>query len=187
VSFKIAPYNPHAFRAFGTGLRSTGSHGESTPSNSADGHGDFTVCMGNPRLSMTIEIATPPEAFRFESLCDLYEQYLALLVSREHRCPRGIQVIFEPYHFFHLVKLRKGYQTEFKMSTEKEAILATKNGFGGYEIDLKRAEKLSWLPELINKPHEIYEYEQRRTADEVFIKEYQKSGSPFKVLLVLLC
>jgi hypothetical protein len=50
---------------------------------------------------------------------------------------------------------------------------------------VKRAEKLSWLPELINKPHEIYEYEQRRTADEVFIKEYQKSGSPFKVLLVV--
>jgi hypothetical protein len=25
---------------------------------------DFTECMGNPRLSMTIEIATPPEAFR---------------------------------------------------------------------------------------------------------------------------
>ncbi len=134
---------------------------------------------------MAIEIATPPEAFRFESLCDLYEQYVALLVSHEHRCPRGIEVIFEPYHFFHLVKLRKGYQTEFKMSVEREAILATKNGFGEYEIDVKRAEKLSWIPDLISKPHEIYEYEQRKTADEVFIKEYRKSGSPFKVLLLV--
>lgn len=134
---------------------------------------------------MTIEIATPPEPLRFECLCDLYEQYVALLVSRTHRCPRGVQVIFEPYHFFHLVKLRKGYQTEFKMSAEQDAILATKNGFGEYEIDLKRAGALSWIPEIISKPNEIYEYEQKKTADEVFIKEYQKSGSPFKVLLLV--
>jgi hypothetical protein len=134
---------------------------------------------------MPEEIASPPAVLSFESLRDLFQQYLDLLVSAKHTCPRGIQVIFEPYHFFHLVKLKKGYQTAFKMSEEKDAILATNKGFGDYEIDLGRAEKLSWLPELIANPHEIYEYAQKKTADEVFIREYQRSGSPFKVLLLV--
>lgn len=134
---------------------------------------------------MPIEIISPPEVLRFESLCDLFQQYVDLLVSRPHKCPRGIPVVIEPYHFFHLVKLRKGYQTDFKMSVEKEAILATTVGFGEYEIDLKRAQELAWIPDMIRSPHEIYEYEQRKTADEVFIKEYEKSGSPFKALLLV--
>jgi hypothetical protein len=94
-------------------------------------------------------------------------------------------VIFERYHFFHLVKLRKGFQTEFKMSMEQESIRGTVTGFGEYSIDLGRAEKLSWIPDLISRPHEIWEYAERKTADEVLIKEYEKSGSPFKVLLLV--
>lgn len=131
------------------------------------------------------EIISPPEVLRFESLCDLFQQYLGLPVSREHRCPRGVQVVFEPYHFFHLVKLRKGYQTEFKMSEERDAILGTNKGFGHYSLDLKRAETLSWIPDVICNPDEIYEYEQEKTADEVFVREYRKSGSPVKVLLLM--
>ena len=128
-------------------------------------------------------LVAPPMGLTFESLCDLYEQYQRLLVTSEHTCPRGIRVQFEPYHFFHLVKLRKGFQTAFKMLTEEAPILAQKDGFGDYEIDKRRAEQLTWLPELIAKPHEIYEYENKKTADEVFIREYQRSGSPFKVFL----
>lgn len=93
--------------------------------------------------------------------------------------------MFEAYHFFHLVKLRKGHQTEFLMSEEREAILSTTKGFGEYSIDQKRAETLPWILDVIQQPREIYEYTQKRTADEVFIKEYLKSGSPFKVLLVV--
>jgi hypothetical protein len=133
--------------------------------------------------SPTIEIVSPPEVLTFESLFDLYEQYERLLVACEHRCPRGIRVVFEPYHFFHLVKLRKGFQTSFKMATEKESILACKAGFGEYAIDAARASQLSWISELITGAHEIYEDNERKTADEVFIREYRRSGSPFKVFL----
>ncbi|MFQ5777431.1 MAG: PBECR2 nuclease fold domain-containing protein [Terriglobia bacterium] len=132
-----------------------------------------------------MEIVSPPPVLTFFSLADLLEQYERLLVGRNLRSPRGIQVVFEPYHFFHLVKLRKGHQTEFLMSQEREAILATRNGFGEFEIDQRRAETLPWILDLIQQPHEIYEYTSKRTADEVFIKEYLKSGSPFKVLLVV--
>jgi hypothetical protein len=136
-------------------------------------------------INMPGEIGSPPVVLRFESLRDLFRQYLELLVSARHRCPRGNQVVFEPYHFFHLVKLKKGFQTAFKISEERDAILATAKGFGEYEIDLARAEKLSWIPELIASPHEIYEYARKKTADEVFIREYERSGSPFKVLLLV--
>jgi hypothetical protein len=128
-------------------------------------------------------LTSPPPVLTFESLGDLYKQYQDLLVGREHRCPRGKRVMFENYHFFHLVKLRKGFQTAFKMATEEDAIVALKEGFGAYEIDSRRAEQLSWLPDLIANPHEIYEYADKKTADEVFIREYQRSGSPFKVFL----
>jgi hypothetical protein len=131
------------------------------------------------------EIAAPPTVLRFESLSDLFRQYLDLLVATKHQCPRGMQVVFEPYHFFHLVKLKKRFQTAFKISEEREAILSTDRGFGDYEIDRGRAEKLSWIPSLITNPHEIFEYDPKKTADEVFIREYEKSGSPFKVLLLM--
>lgn len=93
-------------------------------------------------------------------------------------------MVFERYHFFHLVKLRKGHQTKFLMSDEREPILATTKGFEPYELDQGRAETLPWILDLIAQPHEIWEYTEKRTADEVFIKEYLKSGSPFKVLLL---
>lgn len=136
----------------------------------------------NP-CAVSVRLTAPPIELKFESLCDLYEQYNDLLANCAHRCPRGTRVLFANYHFFHLVKLRKGFQTAFKIATELEAIVAIKDGFGEYEIDRRRAEQLSWLPELVANPHEIYEYEDKKTADEVFIREYDRSGSPFKVFL----
>ena len=87
-----------------------------------------------------MEITSPPPVLRFKSLADLLQKYEELFVGRNLRCPRGIEVVFEPYHFFHLVKLRKGHQTEFLMSEEREAILATVSSFGPYSIDQRRAE-----------------------------------------------
>jgi len=134
-------------------------------------------------VETAIELVAPPALLQFESMCDLYEQFQAVLVKGNHTCPRGKQIFFENYHFFHLVKLSKGPQTAFKMVTEQDAIIAQKDGFGGYQIDKRRAEQLSWLPDVIAKPDEIYEYEDKKTADEVFIREYERSGSPFKILL----
>ncbi len=134
---------------------------------------------------VTIELAAPPTVLTFESLADLYDQYQKLLVKCDRKCPRGKRILFENYHFFHLVKLRKGFQTAFKVATEQDAMLAQKNAFGEYEIDRRRAEQLSWLPELIAKPDEIYEYDDKKTADEVSIKEYERSGSPFKIFLCM--
>ena len=71
------------------------------------------------------------------------------------------------------------------MSVERDSLLSTTKGFGEYSIDPRRAETLPWTLDVIKEPHEIFEYRIKRTADEVYIKEYLKSGSPFKVLLVL--
>lgn len=135
-------------------------------------------------LPETNLITKPPVSLQFTSLSELYEEYLSLLVGKEFRCPRGIQIIFHPRHFFHLVKLRKGTRTTFTIEEEEVQIKATEKGFGEYAIDEKRSQTLSWIPEIISRPHEIWEYSEKKTAGEVFIREYDKSGSPFRALLL---
>lgn len=136
-------------------------------------------------LPETSLITKPPASLEFTSLSELYEQYLALFVGKEFRCPRGIPIIFLPRHFFHLVKLRKGTRTNFTIEEEESQIKRMKNGFGEYAVDAKRSQTLSWIPEILSGPHEIWEYAEKKTADEVFIREYNKSGSPFRALILL--
>lgn len=133
----------------------------------------------------TNQITKPPESLKFTSLSELYEKYLSLFIGKEFRCPRGVEINFLPRHFFHLVKLRKGTRTRFTIEEEESLIKATKEGFGEYVVDSKRSETLSWIPEIISAPHEIWEYAQKKTADEVFIREYAKPGSPFRALLLI--
>lgn len=134
---------------------------------------------------MTDILTRPPESLVFTSLAELYEQFIALFVGKAFRCPRGIPIVISAHHFFHLVKLRKGVQIAFTIEVEEPLILATKEGFGVYEINEKRARTLSWIPEILTEPHEIWEYETKKTADEVFIREYEKSGSPFRAVLLV--
>jgi phage-Barnase-EndoU-ColicinE5/D-RelE like nuclease2 len=129
-------------------------------------------------------IVKPPESLEFSSLAELYERFCALLVGREFYCPRRIRIIVMPRHFFHLTKLQKGSQTEFEIDIEESRIKATTEGFGEYAINEKRSKTLSWIPEIMTEPHEIWEYEKRKTADEVFIREYDKPGSPFRNVLL---
>lgn len=129
-------------------------------------------------------ITKPPESLNFSSLAELYEQFSRLLVGKDFRCPRGIRVIVESSHFFHLVKLSRDGRTEFTVDEEEPKILAVTQGWGGYEINEKRAQTLSWIPEILSEPHEIWEYAQKKTADEVFIREYDKAGSPFRTVLL---
>jgi phage-Barnase-EndoU-ColicinE5/D-RelE like nuclease2 len=141
--------------------------------------------MGQTQPSVTRVLAKPPAGLRFKSLSELYEQYCSLFVGREFRCPLGRRVIFLPRHFFHLVKLKKGTRIKFTIEDEEPLIRATITGFGEYEVDENRSRGLAWIPEILAEPHEIWEYEKKKTADEVFIREYDKSGSPFRVLLIL--
>jgi hypothetical protein len=129
-------------------------------------------------------LTKPPESLVFASLAELYEQFCDLLVSKEFGCPRGIRVVIGREHFFHLTKLQKGWQTQFDIPTEEPLIKATIQGFGGYTINEKRAQTLSWIPEILREPHEIWEYETKKTAEEVFIREYDKAGSPFRAVLL---
>jgi len=71
------------------------------------------------------------------------------------------------------------------MENEEEQIKNTREGFGAYSVNEKRAQTLSWIPEILTNPHEIWEYEAKKTADEVFIREYDKPGSPFRGVLLL--
>jgi hypothetical protein len=134
---------------------------------------------------MAVIITKPPESLLFTSLAHLYEQFYELFVGKEFRCPRGIPIIILPRHFFHLVKLQKGRRTEFTVELEEPLIRATYQDLGEYQINEKRARTLSWIPEILCDPHEIWEYEKKKTADEVFIREYDKPGSPSRTVLLL--
>ena len=72
----------------------------------------------------------------------------------------------------------------FTIEEEEAQIKATENGFADYGIDQRRSQTLSWIPEIISRPHEIWEYADKKTADEAFIREYDKPGSPFRALLL---
>jgi len=82
-------------------------------------------------------------------------------------------------------QLQKGWQTQFTIETEEPLIKATTQGFGEYAINEQRAQTPSWMPEIMREPHEIWEYEAKKTADEVFIREYDKPGSPFRTVLLV--
>jgi hypothetical protein len=135
---------------------------------------------------MVSKITKPPESLIFDSLAELYEQFQELFVGKDFQCPsRGTPIIITSHHFFHLTKLSKGGQTDFTVEVEEPLIRATTDGFGEYQINEKRAKTLSWIPEILREPDEIWEYEIKKTADEVFIREYDKAGSPFRTVLLL--
>lgn len=139
-----------------------------------------------PRIdALPCKISRPPESLVFDSLANLYQQYLDLFVGKNFQCPRGTQIVFERDNFFHLVKLEKDGRVSFEIAVEESLIMATVNDFGNYIINVRRAETLSWIPEILTAPHEIWEYEERKTANEVFIREYDKPGSPFRVVLLM--
>ena len=133
---------------------------------------------------MVTLVTRPPENLVFTSLADLHEQFQILFIGKQFQCPRGIPIVITEHHFFHLVKLQKGSQTEFTVETEMPLIRDIKQGFGEYVIDMSRAQRLSWIPEILREPHEIWEYSERKTADEVVLREYDKSGSAFRAVLL---
>lgn len=127
----------------------------------------------------------PPDSLAYSSLAELYEQFCELLVGKEFRCPRGTRIVIGRDHFFHLTKLQKGNETRFQIEAEEALIKATTDGLGPYTINDGRARTISWIPEIICEPDEIWEYAVKKTADEVFIREYDKAGSPFRTLLLV--
>jgi len=129
-------------------------------------------------------ITKPPEELVFESLAEVYDQFHALLIGKDFRSPRGAPIIIVPHHFFHLVKLQKGIQTEFDLAVEEDLIRATIRGLGDYKIDVSRAQRLSWVPDVLRNPMEILEPNVKKTADEEFLREYNKAGSAFRAALL---
>jgi hypothetical protein len=70
------------------------------------------------------------------------------------------------------------------VEVEQALIAATREGLGGYTIDQSRAQRLSWIPEILAEPHGIWEFGEKKTADEIFLREYEKSGSKFRGVLL---
>ena len=127
----------------------------------------------------------PPDSLVFTCLAELYSQFHTLLIGKDFQCPaRKVPIVITSHHFFHLTKLQKGWQTEFTVEVEEPLIQAVTEGFGEYKIDQSRAERLSWIPEILREPYEIWEYVEKKTADDAFLREYDKAGTSFRAVLV---
>ena len=124
-------------------------------------------------------ITKPPEELVFESLAELYDQFHALLIGKDFRSPRGAPIIIVPHHFFHLVKLQKGIQTEFDLAVEEDLIRATIRGLGDYKIDVSRAQRLSWVPDVLRNPMEILEPNVKKLPTKNFYVNITRLGRLF--------
>jgi hypothetical protein len=133
---------------------------------------------------MNVLVTKPPDNLVFTSLAELHEQFQGLFIGKQFQCPRGIPIVITLHHFFHLVKLQKGTQTEFTVEIEVPLIREIKQGFGEYVIDMSRAQRLSWIPEILKEPHDIWEPVEKKTADEIVLREYDKAGTSFRAVLL---
>jgi len=130
----------------------------------------------------------PPELV-FRSLCELYLHFQSLFLAgkstgREFQSACGCRIMIFDHHFFHIVKLTRPGVARLFMSEEKTKILAQIVGFGDYAYDDNRARHLASAMDTLTNPDCVYRPEKLRTADRVFIREYDSSPYPYTAVFV---
>jgi len=135
-------------------------------------------------------LEAPPPKIWLTDLREMLLWYEENLCKPDFRDPRGHRVLFSPERFPHLIKLlRKDSSQEVK--EPKKVVQAIRNGiksnvdFGGY--DAERFRGLSWMPAIIRRPTKILEVVQdlfTKPGDTLYLKEFDKRGYRFKVLVV---
>ncbi len=83
-----------------------------------------------------------------------------------------------------MVKLTVGGSGKLFMPEHKPIILAQTEGFGQYSYDPVRAKNLPSALETFANPDFVYRPERLKTADRVFIKEFD--SLPYKYTVALL-
>jgi hypothetical protein len=96
----------------------------------------------------------------------------------------GDRITILDYHFFHMVKLQIEDKNKLVIDEEKELILACAVGFGKYKYEPTRARHLPAAMETLKAPDWIYRPLKLRSADRVFIKEFDELPFPYTIVLV---
>ncbi len=130
-----------------------------------------------------------PPQLDFRCLKDLYLHFEEIFlegnsVSNEFRAGCGCKITVFDHNFFHMVKLQHPDKEKLFMRDEKTVILAEVDGFGNYTYEKQRALYLASSIETLRYPDRTYRSEGLRTAEKVFVKEYDSVPYPFTVVLV---
>lgn len=129
-----------------------------------------------------------PEAITplaYTSLAELYEHYVREFVQVSPIAAScGCQVHCYEHHFVHMVKLSIPGQERLFFPDEKPKILATKEGFGNYEHEQRRAIRLLASLDALRNPDMVVRAPHLKTGDRAFIKEVLCSQYPYIVVVV---
>lgn len=130
----------------------------------------------------------PPAKIWLHDLREMLAWYEQNLCKANFRDPRGHKVAFSPEHFPHLIKLcQKGSGRE--VNKPQKVVTQIRDGakrncdFGGYHPE--RFHSLSWMVAIIERPTKILESTTLfdKSGDTLYVKEFEKSGYRFKVLV----
>ena len=130
----------------------------------------------------------PPD-INFASVSELYNHFLRIFMSGsphlyEFISKCGCKITVLDHHFFHMVKLQVTGKQKLFMREEKANIISQIEGFDVYTYDAHRARHLPSAMETLLNPDCVYRTEILRTADSVFIKEYDSLPYPYTATLV---
>ena len=135
------------------------------------------ICAAPPKRPKTLECA---------SLCELYSRFEELFLCNEgviDSCCEHTITVFD-HNFFHLAKVDLPGKPKILMNEYKEAILACKDGFGCFQVEISRAKYLTSAIETFKEPNEVWEGNKKATARWVYVKEYDSPPYPFSIGLV---
>lgn len=131
----------------------------------------------------------PPHC-TYASICELYEEFDRIFLQSEQVDSASGQAIrIYDHHFFHMAGIQVKGRKRLFMAQEKEVILATKEGFGHFEVLYggSRAKNLPSAYATIIEPDEVWEDNPRCTnAKWVYIKQFDSAPYPYTVALLTL-
>jgi len=131
-----------------------------------------------------------PQLIQYASACELYRHFERIFLGGNQTSHHvdstcGHRIRIYDHHFFHMVKLDHGEKPKpMLMATEKEAVLATQEGFGLYGHDKQRAVYLESAFHCLRSPDEVWDDPTLSSARWIYISEYDTAPYTHTVVLV---
>ena len=131
-----------------------------------------------------------PAKLDCRSIREIYLQFQDIFLAGSKSLivsPCGHKIYCFEHHFFHMAGVIVEGIEELSIQRERDAILATPNGFAHYELREggSRARHLRSARETLETPDEVWEANPRVTSAKwVYVKEYDSKPYPFSIALV---
>lgn len=121
---------------------------------------------------------------QYASLAELFQFYCENFVVKSpivSWC--GCRIHCAEHHFVHVVKLFGPEKQPIIFNDERPKIVAQVDGFGTYEHEQRRAQRLLRFLKAIKQPEIVVRPDHLKTADRAFIRHVDCSQYPFMAVL----